>query len=186
MPIIVERPTNERMFYVEEVDSMGRTPEQIEAMDKNLIPAPKVRGKHLIYAQHIAREQKDYPKAMYRLALRKGVPAGDEVNPSYPMPFDLAQQTGYAEQGFKIINKTMNSQGHVVVRHPYQTRLVGVINKDGSVNLEATLKEEKELMAKGWVDAISKIVGLPKKDNAEEDFDPLPTAEPAKQKHAGA
>jgi hypothetical protein len=110
---------------------------------------------------------------MYRLALKNGNPAGDEINPSYPLPFDLAQMIGVPEGQFKVIGKTRDSGGYVVLRHPYQSTSVGVVRHDASIDIEASKKQEKELRSKGWVDRIQDIKGLPEliSDNT---FDPLP------------
>jgi hypothetical protein len=163
----------ERVLRVTKTDEMGRSPEQIEAMSLNEIKPPKLsestRAVHAICAE----EHGEFPKVMYRLALRKGVPAGDEAAPNYPMPYDLALQCGEADKGFRVINKTSTSPGNVILRYAWQTRLVGKINDDLSIDIEAARAEEADLRRKGWVDSPSKIKGL-QTPPVEEPFDPLP------------
>lgn len=171
---IVERA--ERVLRISKTDSMGRTREVREAMEKN-DPRPPKLGEGTLQVHAIcADEHKEYPKAMYRLALKNGKPAGDIANPDYPLPWDLALQLGLTESGFKVIGKNSNSPGNVVVRFPYITRLVGVVRDDLTVDVEAAKAEEAELRRDGWVDSPSKIKGLPTPP-AEEPFDPLPGEE---------
>jgi hypothetical protein len=163
----------ERVLRLTKTDSMGRTPEQIEAMEQNELKPPKLseatRAVHAICAD----EHREYPKALYRLALRKGVPAGDEVAPNFPMPYDLALQCGEADKGFRVINKTATSPGNVILRYAWVTRLVGEIKDDLSVDVAAARAEEAELRKKGWVSSPSEIKGLPT-PSVEAPYDPLP------------
>jgi hypothetical protein len=112
----------------------------------------------------------DYPKCLYKLAMRKGVPAGDVANPDYPLPLDAAIELGLDEVGFKIVGKNRTDGGHVVVRLPYITKLVGVLREDLTVDTAAAKVEEAKLLAAGWVDHPSKLKGLPV-PHAEQPFD---------------
>src|SRR2546429_667587 len=113
---------------------MGRTREVRDAMEQN-DPKPHKLG-DATRAVHsiVAEEHAQYPRVMYRLALKNGLPAGDIANPDYPMPFDLAAQAGLADLGFKVINRTATSPGNVIVRLPYVTRLVGTVREDLTVD----------------------------------------------------
>lgn len=176
MTRILEGAPNEPRYFVEETDSMGRTQQQVEAMEKNALRPPRLGRRDSAHALRVAKEQATYPKVMYRLALKKGNPAGDEVMPSYPMPFDLAQSLGISDKGFKVLGKTRDSGGYIQQRYGYITTSVGVfVNDDpfGLIDHEASLKLEKKLRAEGWVDHPSQIEGLPSLE-PEEDFDPLP------------
>ena len=169
----VFRPSDELRIRVKKIDSAGRTQEQVDAMARNELRPYKLSEHDQAFAHLISEEQNIYPKVMYRLALKNGKPAGDEINPSYPLPFDLAQMIGVPEGQFKVIGKTRDSGGYVVLRHPYQSVSVGVIRHDASIDIEATKRQEKELRSKGWVDRVQDIKGLPEliSDNT---FDPLP------------
>lgn len=173
----VFRPSDELRIRVKKIDSAGRTPEQVDAMARNELRPYKLSEHDLAYAHLISEEQSEYPKVMYRFRMKNGKPAGDEINPSYPLPFDLAQMIGVPQDQFSVIGKTRDSGGYVVLRHPYQTISVGVVKHDGSIDLAATKKQEKELREKGWVDRIQDIKGLPTlvSDGSDDAFDPLPT-----------
>lgn len=166
------RPENEVRMRVKLLDSAGRTREQVEAMEKNAYRAPKIAAEDQVFAEFIAAEQQEYPKVMYKLAMRGGKPAGDEVSPSYPLPFDLAQMVGIPEGTFKVIGKTPTSGGYLVVRHPYRTKSVGVIRSDQSIDDRASAKLEKEMLADGWVHSIAEIKGLPK-PLVDDEYDPV-------------
>jgi hypothetical protein len=158
-------------------DSMGRTAKQRADMEAN-DPKPLKLGDGTQAVHEICRtEHVEYPKAMYRLALKDGKPAGDIASPDYPLPFDLAQQLGLTDLGFKVIGKNRDSVGNVIVRHPWITRLVGVVKEDLTVDVEAARAEEAKLRKEGWVDSPSKIKGLPVPP-AEREFDPLPDEKP--------
>jgi hypothetical protein len=159
------------------LDSMGRTPEQVKAMSENDPRPLKLGEKTKAIQEHIGETCSQYPKVLYRLALKNGLPAGDVQNPDYPLPFDLAAQLGLTEMGFKVIGKNRDSAGHVVVRLPYITRLVGVVRENLTVDVEAARAEEARLLKLGWVDSPSKIKGLPTPPT-EQEFDPLPDEEP--------
>jgi hypothetical protein len=176
MTQILSRPRDEQVMYVVETDSMGRTPEQIEAMEKNELRPHRLSKRDKAYAERVSKECASYPKVMYRLALKKGTPAGDEVAPSYPMPHDLAQSLGITDRNFKIMGKTRDSGGYVLVRHPYITKSVAIfINDDpnGAIDYKASAELEKKLKADGWVNNPNEIQGLPE-HKAEEDYDPIP------------
>jgi hypothetical protein len=161
------------ILRIKQKDSMGRTREVREAMEKN-DPKPVKLGEATRAVHAICEaEHVQYPKAMYRLALKDGKPAGDIASPDYPLPFDLAQQLSLTDLGFKVIGKNRDSVGNVIVRHPWVTKLVGTVREDLTIDVEAAKAEEAELRKKGWVDSPSKIKGLPTPP-AEQDFDPLP------------
>src|SRR5262249_28771501 len=125
------------------------------------------------FAHLIAEEQSTYPRVMYRLAVRDGRPIGDEMSPSYPLPYDLANQMGVKTELYKIIGRTKDSPGNLIMRHPYQSISVGVIRDDQSVDIEASKRQEKSLREAGWVDRIEEIKGLPKLA-VEDPYAPLP------------
>jgi hypothetical protein len=186
MTQILYRPRDEQVMYVVETDSMGRTPEQIEAMEKNEAKPPRLGKRDKAHAQRVAIENATYPKVLYRLALRKGIPAGDELAPSYPMPFDLAQNLGVSDKGFKVLGKTRDSGGYILLRHPYVTMRVAVfVNDDpnGLIDHKASYALEQKLVADGWVDHPNKIEGLPE-EQVEEPFDPVPLPAKKAQKPA--
>src|SRR6266850_75101 len=168
----VER--SEKVLRIQRVDSMGRTKKQREDMEANDPKPPKLGEGTLQVHQICADEHSQFPKCLYRLALKKGVPAGDEISPNYPWPYDLCLQLGITDLGFRVINKTSNSPGNVVVRHPWITKLVGVVKDDLTVDVEAAKAEEADLRKKGWVDHPSKIKGLPPALTEPEGYDPLP------------
>jgi hypothetical protein len=158
---------------VKKLDSTGRTREQAEAMEQNAFRTPKLGDNDKAFADLIAEEQNVYPKVMYRLALKNGLPVGDEISPSYPMPFDLANQVGIKTENYKLIGKTRESPGNLVLRHPYQSLSCGVIKDDQSIDLPASKKQEAELRTAGWVDRIEDIKGLPKLA-VDDPYAPLP------------
>jgi hypothetical protein len=172
---ITER--KERVLRIIKTDSMGRTPDQVEAMEINALKPLKLNEATKAVHAICAEEHSLYPKAMYRLALKNGKPAGDIANPDYPMPFDLALQCGLADLGFKVINKSATSPGNIIVRLPWITRTVGIVREDLTIDIEAARAEEADLRRKGWVDSPSKIKGLPTPP-AEQPFDPLPEETP--------
>lgn len=188
MTQILSRPRDEQVMYVVETDSMGRTPEQIEAMEINGVKPHRLNKRDQAYAQRVSKECATYPKVMYRLALRKGIPAGDELNPNYPMPFDLAQSLGVSDKGFKVLGKTRDSGGYLQVRHPWLTKSVVVyVNDDpfGAIDHKASAKLEEKLVADGWVYSPSELQGLPE-EHVDEEFDPIPTPKSKKQVQPGA
>ena len=168
----------EIVLRVQKLDSMGRTAEVRAAMEKNDPPRMPKLGEATKAVHEIVGETcGEFPKAMYRLALRNGKPAGDIKDPDYPTPWDLAQQLGLTDSGFKVIGKNGASPGHVVIRLPYITRIVGALRDDLTIDIEAAKAEEADLRRKGWVTAPHLIKGLPTPP-AEVGFDPLPDAEP--------
>src|SRR5882724_9400298 len=130
MTQILSRPRDEQVMYVVETDSMGRTPEQIEAMEKNELRPHRLSKRDKAYAERVSKECASYPKVMYRLALRKGCPAGDETAPSYPLPHDLAASLNITDRGYKVLGKTRDSGGYLLVRHPWITKSVAVFVND--------------------------------------------------------
>lgn len=169
-----ERIKEERVLLrIKKLDSMGRTREQVKAMELNDPPPLKLNDDTIFTHDQIAESCSEYPKALCKLALRNGLPAGDIANPDYPLPWDLAAQLGLDTMGFKVIGKNRESAGNVVVRLPYITRTVGKMNDDLTIDVESARKEEQELRRKGWVDSPSKLRGLPTAP-AEQPFDPDP------------
>jgi len=169
------------VMYVVETDSMGRTPEQVEAMEKNELRPHRLSKRDKAYAERVSHECASYPKVMYRLALKRGIPAGDEVAPSYPMPHDLAQSLDITDKGFKVMGKTRDSGGYILVRHPYITKsVVAYVNNDpnGLIDAKASYELEQKLRSEGWVDNPNDLPGLPDLAPVEE-FDPIPV--PAKK-----
>jgi hypothetical protein len=165
--------SKELVLRIKKTDSMGRTKDVREAMEKNDPKPHKLNEATQAIHEIVGERCGQYPKAMYRLALRGGKPAGDLASPDYPLPADLARQCGLDNQGFKVIGATRDSPGNVIVRLPYITRVVGVMREDLTVDVEAAKAEEARLLKLGWVDSPSKIKGLPTPP-AEQDFDPLP------------
>jgi hypothetical protein len=158
---------------IQKRDSMGRSPQQVEAMEAN-DPRPLKLSEATKHVHALVEEAcGDYPKCLYKLAMRKGVPAGDVANPDYPLPLDAAIDLGLDEVGFKVVGKNRQDGGHVVVRLPWITKLVGVLREDLTVDLKAAQEEERNLLAKGWVDHPSKLKGLPV-PHAEQPFDDEP------------
>ena len=74
---------------------------------------------------------------------------------------------------YKLIGKTKDSLGNLVLRHPYQSISVGVVRDDGSLDVEASKKQEKGLREAGWVDRVEDIKGLPKLA-VDDPYAPLP------------
>lgn len=176
MTQILYRPKEEMTMFVVDTDSMGRTPDQVEAMEQNLVRPHRLSKRDKAYAETIAKTRASYPKVMYRLALKKGVPAGDEVMPSYPMPHDLAQSLNLTDKNYKVLGKTRDSGGYILIRHPYVTTSVAVYindDKNGMIDFDKTYELEKKLTAEGWVDSINKIAGMPE-EQPEEEYDPIP------------
>ncbi len=168
----------EIVLRVQKLDSMGRTAEVRLAMEKNDPPRmPKLGEATTAVHEMVTENCGEYPKAMYRLALKNGLPAGDIKDKDYPLPFDLAAQLGLTELGFKVIGRNKDSLGNVVVRLPYITRLVGALRDDLTVDIESAKAEEEKLRKLGWVTAPHLIKGLPTPP-AEQDFDPLPDDDP--------
>jgi hypothetical protein len=184
-----KRPSNERVVAVVETDSMGRSPELIEAMEKNDPRPPRIGREHKIYADSVAKEYAVYPKVMYRLALDdNGVPSGDQAMPSYPLPFDLAQSTGVSEKGYKIIGKTPQSPGYFDVRYPYQTHFIPIDwdpMHPREIDLAKCKSDEEKMRKAGWVDHLSDIheLATPEIDRG---YDPLAPFNPTTKKKAEA
>ncbi len=164
----------EIVLRVQKLDSMGRTKEIREAMEANDPRPPKLGEATRAVHELVSETCGEFPKAMYRLALKNGLPSGDIASPDYPLPFDLAAQLGLTDSGFKVIGRNKDSLGNVIVRLPYITRLVGALRDDLTIDIDAARAEEKKLRALGWVSSPSEIKGLPTPP-AEQDYDPLPT-----------
>lgn len=156
--------TKGRVLVVEEKDSMGRSTELAEQMAKNDPKPPSIGPTTRQYQTWAAVEYAKFPKVMYRLAVdENGLPNGDLVSPGYPLPFDLAVSLGVDTMGFPRINQTFQSQGHFLVRHPYETTLVPIgfnWNHPIDIDVKECEKQEKALIAAGWVDHLSKIPEL--------------------------
>src|SRR5258708_22352109 len=176
----------ERVVKVVETDSMGRSPELIDAMEKNDPKPPRIGRSHKIYAETVAIENIIYPKVMYRLALdENGVPAGDQAAPNYPMPYDLAQSNGVSEKGFKRIGQTASSPGYFDVRLPYQTTFVPMDWEPlhpKPIDIAKCERDEEALKKAGWVEHLSDIKELPAPE-IDRGYDPLkPFIPPARKK----
>ena len=182
MPQVLMRNSTQDVIVTVEVDSMGRTPELVKAMEDNAPKRVVARGVHASFAQMVAQQCQRYPRVMYKLALKKGVPSGDEIDPGYPMPYDLAQSIGHHEKGFLVVGKSRESVGNVIRRHPYRTVSCGVLRPDYTLDFEASERMEKQLLAEGWVDSLSKVEGLPVMTTVEEPFDEPPSKATAKAK----
>jgi len=189
MPQVHYRPAaaNDRVIAVVETDSMGRSPELIDAMEKNDPKPPRIGRTHIAYAQSVAKENSMYPKVMYRLALdENGTPAGDQAAPNYPMPYDLAQSNGIAEKGFKRIGQTNNSPGYFDVRLPYQTIFVPIDWEPlhpKPIDLVQCERDEAALVKAGWVENLAAIKELPTPE-IDRGYDPLKPFLPPKRKEA--
>lgn len=171
----VSEEVRQRRRAVKKVDSAGMTEEQVENFEKNALRPPRLSDDAREIANLVAYEQNEYPKIMYRLALKAGKPAGDEAAPSYPLPYDLAAQCGLTELGFPVLNRTVNSPGYLKVLLPYITRSVGAPGADGiAIDQGKAREEERKLRAEGWVSDPNLIPGLPKKTVEFQDYDPLP------------
>jgi len=152
------------IMQVEPLDSAGRTSALQDAMAINDPKPIRMKGDNKMYAQWISNEHAVYPKVMFRLALKNSKPAGDPIY-SDPIPLDMAE---YLElEGSRLGNA-------FVAKHPYITRLCGVIRPDQTVDWDASKAQEAEMVKAGWRDSLSKIVGLPKKSTFEEEYDALP------------
>ena len=173
MPNVSFRNKPEIVLHIEELDSAGRNEELQAAMATNAVKQPVIKGEHRQFAEHLARENSVYPKVLFRLALKNGKPAGDPVR-SDPVPIDMAE---YLElEGSRLGNA-------FIERHPYVTRLCGIVRPDYTVDLEASKAQEAELYRQGWRDSLSKVPGLPAKKEFDDTFDALPPesfAEPGK------
>ena len=153
---------SQRRLRVKYKDSLGRTKEQAAAMDQNAVKPVKLREEDLEVAELIASNASEFPKVLYHRAVRNGVAVGDEISPDYQMPVGTAELLGLDDVGFKVIGrKRQDGTGHVVVRHPWITRVVGTVREDLTVDVEAARAEEKELRAKGWVSHPSQLKNLP-------------------------
>lgn len=173
-----EEPSKVRVI---KKDSMGRDPQTRHAMELNDPKPPRLGEYSQALAQNFAADYANYPKALYRLSLdENGVPNGDLVNPSYPMPYDLAVSLGIAEKGFLRINVTNNSQGHFLVRHPYVSMFVPHgwdWDHPQPIDEAECKRQEAALLAVGWVRHVSELPGLEQAPKAAEidPFKPLPT-----------
>lgn len=132
---IVQR--TERVLRIQKLDSMGRSKEQIEAMEANQQKPPKLGEGTLEVHAICAAEHSEYPKCMYHRAVRNGIGVGDEVSPAFPMPLGTAECLGLDDVGFKVIGRKRQDGGHIVIRHSYITRLVGVVRDDLTIDVEA-------------------------------------------------
>jgi len=151
----------QRRLRVKQKDSMGRTREQAEAMAQNEPKPVKLREEDLEVAEIIAANASEFPKVLYHRAVRGGVPVGDEINPAYEMPLGTAEVLGLDTLGFKVVGRKRQDGGHVICRHPWITKVVGVWRDDLTIDLAAAQAEEKELRGKGWVSHPSQLKNLP-------------------------
>jgi hypothetical protein len=175
MPVVRMQPRNSEMVLVREGrDQAGRDEKQIWAMEQNEPKPPRITGVDKLYAEQVAAEYAQYPKVMYKVALKykKGpdgkpdqnadpVPSGDRINPNYPMPYALAVENGFHGQ---IVGQGSDKGINVV--YPYKTCFVPI---DWNQNYPTTIdeaqckKEEAKLLKDGWVDDPNKLI-LPKRE----------------------
>lgn len=169
MPVVRMQPRNNEMVLIREVrDSAGRTDAQVEAMERNDPRPPKVRGTDLLYAQQISIEQANYPKVMYKLAVKypKGADGkpnkdaepilkGDRINPNYPMPYNLAIEAGFQGQ----VTGHGSDKGINIV-HPFITCFVPIgwePNFPVPIDEKECKKDENELIKEGWKHSPSEL-----------------------------
>ena len=168
MPLVRMQPRNSEMIMVREVrDSAGRTDEQVVAMEMNDPKPPRVKGVDALYAEQIKDEQANYPRVMYKLAVKykkgpDGKPDlaepifhGDRINPNYPMPFALAIENGFQGQ----VTGHGSDKGVNIV-HPYKTCFVP-IGWDPQFPMKIDevdcKKDQAKLEKDGWVDHPGKL-----------------------------
>ena len=169
MPVVRMQPRNSEMVLIRETrDSAGRDDKQVWAMEQNDPKPPRITGVDALYAEQIRDEQRNYPKVMYKLAVKykkgpDGKPSpeaepiykGDRINPNYPMPYNLAIENGFQGQ----ITGHGSDKGVNIV-YPYQTCFVP-IGWDPifptQIDEADCKKDEAKLAKEGWVDHPSKL-----------------------------
>ena len=169
MPVVRMQPRNNEMVLVREVrDSAGRTDKQVWEMEQNDPKPPRIQGTDKLYAEQIAEEWKNYPRVMYKLAIKhkKGpdgkadpnaepIFKGDRINPNYPMPYNLAIENGFQGQ----VTGHGSDRGINIV-HPYVTCYVPLgwdPNFPTPINETECRKDQQKLEKEGWVDMPSKL-----------------------------
>lgn len=180
MPLVRMQPRNNEMVLVREVrDSAGRTDAQVIAMEQNDPKPPRIGATDKLYAEQIAHEWREYPKVLYKTAVKwpKGpdgkpnkeaepILKGDRVNPNYPMPYNLAVENGFQGQ----VTGHGSDKGINIV-HPYKTCFVP-IGWDPQfpvpIDVAECKKDEAKLLKEGWVLDPNKLEGLPEKASEEE------------------
>jgi hypothetical protein len=153
------------MVLIREVrDSAGRTDAQIRAMEQNDPKPPYITGTDRLYAEQVAAENANYPKVMYKLAVKeKKAPdgsleyiyKGDRINPNYPMPYALAIENGFHGQ----VTGHGSDKGVNVV-HPYATCFVPIgwdPNFPTPIDEADCKKDEAKLAKDGWMDSPNKL-----------------------------
>lgn len=155
MPVVRMQPRNNEMVLIREVrDSAGRTDAQIRAMEQNDPKPPYITGTDRLYAEQVQVENKNYPKVMYRVAVKlnkagESVYKGDRINPNYPMPYALAIENGYQGQ----VTGHGSDKGVNIV-HPYETCYVPIgwdPNFPTPIDETDCKKDEAKLAKDGWV-----------------------------------
>lgn len=179
MPVVRIQPRNSEMVLVRENrDQTGRDDKQIWSMEQNNPKPPRITGVDKLYAEQIAEEWKNYPKVMYKLAVKvkKGLDGksdlnaepvfkGDRINPNYPMPYNLAIENGYQGQ----VTGHGSDKGINIV-HPYVTCFVPIgWEPQFPVQIDEAdcKKDQAKLEKEGWVDHPNKLA-LPER-NLEDD-----------------
>lgn len=167
MPIVRMERSSEMVLIREGRDACGRTDEQAYAMERNNPKPPRLEGKDELYARQIAQECVNYPKVMFKLAVKfkkdkEGKPIldepiykGDRINPNYPMPYNLAIENGYQGQ----VTGHGSDKGINIV-HPYVTCFVPIgWNQNFPVQIDeaACKKDQLKLEKEGWVDHPNKL-----------------------------
>ena len=180
MPVVRMQPRNNEMVLVREGrDAAGRDEKQIWAMEQNAIKPPRITGVDKLYAEQVADQYKNYPKVMYKVAIkyRKGpdgkaapdaepIFKGDRINPNYPMPYNLAIENGFHGQ---VVGHGSDKGINVV--YPYVTCFVPLgWNQNFPVEIDEAdcKKDEAKLLKDGWVDDPNKL-NLPQRTTSEVD-----------------
>jgi len=157
-----------RKAKLREKDSMGRSPEQVEAMAQNEMRPLKLSAETREAHESAAEVLSEFPKCMYKVAISpKGIFEGDDPSPNYPMPFDAAADLGLDDVGFKVKGRKREDGGSVSVKLPYKTRSIGqvraIIDTQNRVvgfaplDIAACKAEEEALRKAGWVDSPNKL-----------------------------
>ncbi len=169
MPLVRMQPRNNEMVLIRETrDSAGRTDDQVIAMESNDPKPPRIGGTDRLYAEQVSHEYANFPKVMYKLAVKwpklpDGKPNkeadpkfhGDRINPNYPMPYNLAIENGYQGQ----VTGHGSDKGVNIV-HPYATCFVPIgwdPNFPMPIDEADCKKDQAKLEKDGWVDHPSKL-----------------------------
>jgi hypothetical protein len=159
MPVVRMQPRNSEMVLIRETrDSAGRDDKQIWAMEQNDPKPPRITGVDQLYAEQIAEEQRNYPRVMYKMAVKEKkspdgsveyIFKGDRINPNYPMPYALAIENGFQGQ----VTGHGSDRGVNVV-HPFVTCFVPTTWNPlfpETIDEDRCKKEQAKLEKEGWV-----------------------------------